>query len=132
MARRTQGKIAVTPRAKVWLEVDGKYVFGLGICRILEAVDETGSIKDAAASVGRSYRHVWSRVKEVERALGIPLVATQVGGGTARRSTLTEPARQLTASYRKMREEIFAVVDQQFTAGIQKAVDQASAAAADR
>lgn len=126
MASRKRRKITVTPRAKVWLEVDGKYVFGLGICRILEAVDETGSIKDAAAVVGKSYRHVWSRIKDVERALGIELVASQVGGGETRRSALTKPARQLATSYRTMREQVFTLVDEQFAADIQQAVDRAS------
>ena len=44
------------PRVKVWLEIDGKYVFGWGICEILQAVREPGSIKDAAAQLGKSYR----------------------------------------------------------------------------
>lgn len=126
MARQRRRRIAVTPRAKVWLEVDGRYVFGLGICRILEAVEETGSIKNAAASVGKSYRHVWSRIKEVEQALGISLVATQVGGGDRRRSTLTEPARQLATSYREMREQVFAVVQEQFSTSIQTIVNKAA------
>ncbi len=37
------------PRVKVWLEIDGEYVFGWGICEILEAVRQAGSIKNAAA-----------------------------------------------------------------------------------
>lgn len=123
MARQKQAQVAVTPRAKVWLEVDGTYIFGLGICRILEAVEETGSIKNAAAAVDKSYRHVWSRIKEVEARLGIVLVETQVGGGDLRRSTLTEPARQLTARYREMRQQVFAIVEEQFTADIQEIVN---------
>lgn len=125
MPREKRHPLAITPRAKIWLEVDGDYVFGLGICRILEAVDETGSIKEAAAGVGKSYRHVWSRIKEVEQKLGIPLVATQVGGGDARRSTLTESARQLASCYRQMRQQVFAVVEEQFSSEIQDIVDQA-------
>lgn len=47
---------------KVWLERDGRYAFGLGMCEILRAVDRTGSIKRAAAELGKSYRHVWGRI----------------------------------------------------------------------
>ena len=132
MARQKHSRIAVTPRAKVWLEVDGKYVFGLGICRILEAVEETGSIKNAAASIGKSYRHVWSRIKEVEQAIGISLVATQVGGSGTRRSALTEPARQLVTSYRELREQVFTLVDEQFSTSIQKIVTEVSKASTAR
>ena len=126
MARRKHSQVTVTPRAKVWLEVDGKYVFGLGICRILEAVQETGSIKSAAASIGKSSRHVWSRIKEVEQAIGLSLVATQVGGSDTRRSALTEPAQQLVASYHDLRAQVFSLVDDQFSTNIQKIVAQAT------
>ncbi len=126
MARRKTLGTTVTPRAKVWLEVDGNYVFGFGICTILQAVDETGSIKNAAESVGKSYRHVWSRIKDVEQALGISLVETQVGGGNSRRSALTEPARQLVAHYQQMREQVFALVDEQFSESLQEIMDQPS------
>ena len=131
MPRQKGRQIEITPRAKVWLEIDDNYVFGLGICRILEAVEETGSIKDAAAAVGKSYRHVWSRIKEVERAIGISLVTTQVGGGDARRSTPTEPARQLMAHYRELRKQVFNLVDVQFSASIQRIVSEAAETSAE-
>lgn len=107
--------VTMIPRAKIWVEVDGDYVFGLGVCRILEAVEETGSIKQAAEVVGKSYRHVWSRIKEVEKRLGFSLVETQVGGATQRRSTLTTPALKLVSQYRAMRQEVFDLVDEKFS-----------------
>lgn len=110
-----RSQLKVTPRAKVWFELDGEYAFGLGICRILEAVEETGAIKSAAASLEKSYRHVWSRIKEVEQTLGLPLVETQVGGSGTRRSTLTQPARELIQQFRELREQVFALVDDRFS-----------------
>ncbi len=64
----------IRPRVKVWLELDDQYVFGFGISEILKAIQETGSIKSAAELLGKSYRHVWARVKKAEQALGEPLV----------------------------------------------------------
>ena len=118
--------IDVTPRAKVWLEVNGTYVFGLGVCRILQAVDQTGSIKEAAVVVGKSYRHVWARIKEVEQRLGIVLVETQVGGGNRRRSTLTEPARELASSYQEIRQQLFEMVEERFGTEIREIINRAS------
>ena len=125
MARRRQTQITVTPRTKVWFEVEGNYVFGLGICCILEAIEKTGSIKAAAEEVGKSYRHVWARLKQAEQALGISLVETQVGGGDSRRSSLTDPAIQLVQRYREMREQVFSIVGEQFSSEIQKIVNDA-------
>lgn len=45
-------------RVKVWLECEDPYTFGLVICEVLQAVDRSGSIKQAARDVGMSYRHV--------------------------------------------------------------------------
>src|SRR5262245_14682060 len=39
------------PRVKVWLECGGAFAFGLGVCEILQAVDRSGSIKQAARDV---------------------------------------------------------------------------------
>ena len=102
------------PRIKVWLEVEGRYAFGFGISEILEAVDRAGSIKQAARDLGKSYRHVWSRVKEAEDALGRPLVETHVGGTGTRRSFLTAEARRLVAGFLALRRRVTQVAEQEF------------------
>jgi molybdate transport system regulatory protein len=104
----------LTPRVKVWLEARGRYAFGLGVSEILQAVDAAGSIKGAAARLGKSYRHVWARVKEAERAAGRPLVETRVGGEGSRRSSLTPEARRLVTNFTAFRGRMFEVVRAEF------------------
>lgn len=104
----------LVPRVKVWLEVDGDYVFGWGICEILSSVAEHGSIKDAAAALGKSYRYVWGRVKEAEQALDTPLVECRVGGHADGRSELSELARALVSDFREFRERVTSVASQEF------------------
>lgn len=111
---RKQAARCPAARAKVWLELEGEYVFGLGIADILRAVGATGSIKAAARETGKSYRHVWSRIKAVEGRLGVRLVATQVGGGDARRSELTESARVLIEEFDRLRGRVFELVEREF------------------
>lgn len=105
----------ITPRVKVWLEHDGRYVFGYGISEILKAVERAGSIKAAAESLGKSYRYVWGRVKKAERALGERLVETRVGGKGAGRSSLTERAKRLVADFDAMRQRMFDVAEGEFS-----------------
>ena len=115
MAKKSRPTHApLAPRAKVWIECDGEYVFGHGICQILEAVEQTGNIKHAAEQLGKSYRYVWSRIKEAERALGQSLVEARVGGADAQRSTLTPLAQQLIAQFRALRARVLEVVEQEF------------------
>lgn len=102
------------PRIKVWLEHGDGYAFGLGLSEILSAVDETGSIKEASARIGKSYRHVWSRVKEAEQTLGRRLVETRVGGAGRQRSELTDEARALVSGFSALRTRVREFAEQEF------------------
>ena len=110
-ARKTK---RLTPRVKVWLEVDGRYGFGFGVSEILQAVERTGSIKQAADELGKSYRYVWGRIKDAENVSGQSLVETRVGGQGTQRSVLTEPAKQLVADFLAMRDRMIQVMEQEF------------------
>ena len=112
--RPRQTTRSMKPRVKVWLEIDGEYVFGHRLSLILTAVDSAGSIKAAAKSLHRSYRHIWSRIKEAEEALGEPLVETRVGGSGTGRSSLTARATQLVANYNALRQKMFDLAQREF------------------
>jgi molybdate transport repressor ModE-like protein len=104
---------ALKPRVKVWFETEGGFSFGSGLIAILQAVDQAGSIKQAATDLGQSYRHVWGRIKTAEQALGAPLVETQVGGQGTQRSGLTDRARQLIAEFLTLRARMIQVMDEE-------------------
>ena len=114
--RRHRGRRRrLAPRVKVWLEMDGQYVFGFGLSEILKAVEATGSIKAAAHRLGKSYRYIWGRIKEAEAALGEPLVETRVGGTGTSRSSLTERAGRLVGEYDALRRRMLEVVEEEFS-----------------
>jgi len=106
--------IRFTPRIKVWLETDGEYVFGFGVCEILQAVDRTGSIKQAAVELGKSYRYIWGRIKEAEQRLGQSLVETHVGGKGTQRSFLTPIAWHLVRNFLAMRGRMYELVREEY------------------
>jgi molybdate transport system regulatory protein len=111
--RRSKKRLALVPRVKVWLETEGRYAFGFGLSEILRAVDRAGSIKQAANDLGKSYRYVWGRIKEAERALGQQLVETRVGGKESQRSFLTPMARHLVDNFLAVRRRMIKVVEQE-------------------
>ncbi len=110
----------ITPRVKVWLEIDGDYVFGQGLAEILTAVQTQGSLKEAAKRLDKSYRYVWGRVKEAEQALGKTLVDARVGGQGTNRSFLTEDAVRLLADFSALRSRMLAMVEQEFSTRFRK------------
>lgn len=112
--KTSRRRAVLVPRVKVWLELDGEYVFGWGIAEILSAVAETGSIKEAAAKVGKSYRHVWHRIKEAEEALGESLVEARVGGAGVQRSELSPLAKTWLENFLALRDRVKLLVQSEF------------------
>jgi len=102
-----QGQPLLRPRIKVWMQGEDGFGFGSRFVAILEAVDRTGSIKHAAAELGWSYRHVWSRIKRAEGALGCTLVTTKLGGQGKDRSELTPDARRIVSRFHELRTRLF-------------------------
>ena len=101
-------------RVKVWLEDEhGNAVFGEGRKKILELVEEKGSLAEAAKELKMSYRAVWGKIHTTEKRLGTKLVTTQVGarkGG----SQLTPKAQELLRAYNELTMLITAKTDRLF------------------
>ena len=124
VAKSKNASPALRFRAKIWLEVAGDSVFCHGLRQMLLAVETTGSIKAAAAQIGRSYRFVWARIKSAEQALGATLVKTQVGGTGTRRSELTAVARNLVATFDDLQQRIIELTSEAFEKRIQPTLGQ--------
>jgi len=65
---------------KVWLEKEGKVIFGHGRRTLLAAIMEFHSLHAAAKKLNMSYRAAWGRLKASEERLGIKLVESHAGG----------------------------------------------------
>ncbi len=91
------------PRAKVWVERDGKLVLSDYRVRLLSLIDETGSLAEAAARMTLSYRRAWGKVREIEANLGVKLVESAAGGAGGGGSRLTAEGRRYIAMYQRFR-----------------------------
>lgn len=87
------------PRAKLWVERDGKIVLSAYRVRLLRLVEETGSLSEAAQRMGLSYRRAWGKVKEIEQNLGVPLLESSAGGAGGGGSRLSTEGRRLVEAY---------------------------------
>lgn len=93
-------------KCRIWMEQDGKPVFGDGRVRLLEAIADTGSLAAAARTLRMPYRTAWQHVNLMERAYGRPLVERHPGGPTGGVCRLTKAGRDLLAAYREFREGV--------------------------
>ena len=73
--------------------------------RLLEAIDKTGSISQAAKAVPLSYKAAWDAVDDMNNVAPEPLVNRSAGGRHGGGTELTAFARRLIAFYRALEQE---------------------------
>jgi len=93
------------PRAKtslhLRLDFGGERSLGPGKVRLLELIDETGSISAAGRALKMSYRQAWLLIDELNRMFREPLVTSQIGGGGGG-AALTKAGASVIRHYRDM------------------------------
>lgn len=106
--------VDVMPRASVWFERRGIHLIGDREASLLEAIERTRSIKEAAVAAGVSYRTAWSCLQAMEKTLGKPVVSSRAGGPGGGATTLTDDTRELLRLYNEVRRRVAAQVEQEF------------------
>ena len=91
------------PKIKVWVRFGDDLKFGDGRARLLELIDERGSLQRAAAELEMSYRNAWGYLRELEHAAGFKFVERVPGGGPRGGMRLTRQAKAFLERYWKFR-----------------------------
>jgi molybdate transport system regulatory protein len=77
-------------------------LLGPGKGKLLEAIEEAGSISGAARAMGMSYKRAWDLVSDLNKLFTEPAVVTSFGGPKGGGASLTEFGREVLAHYRHM------------------------------
>lgn len=89
-------------RSRQWLEdSNGNIIMGEGRQKILELIEETGSINQTAKQMKMSYRGVWGKIKATEEHFNTKIVLTEKRHG----SRLTEDGERLLEDYARLKKE---------------------------
>ncbi len=89
-------------KSRQWLEDShGNIIMGEGRQRILELIERTGSINQAAKLMRMSYRGVWGKIKATEEHVNKRIVLTE----KRHDSRLTEDGKRLLANYARLKKE---------------------------
>lgn len=98
---------------KLWLDYRGR-AFGDGPARLLDGVQQSGSLRKAAQDLGMSYNKAWRILHAAEQRLGFPLLDRSVGGTAGGGSQLTAEAQDLLRRYRALAAEVAEVTQAAF------------------
>jgi molybdate transport system regulatory protein len=103
-------------RLTIRIDLDDETALGPGKARLLELIDAEGSIRGAASAMGMSYRRAWLLVKDIEAAIGAPVIAAETGGLKGGGTTLTELGRSVVVRYRNIEARAARSVDAELRA----------------
>jgi molybdate transport system regulatory protein len=98
----TSLKIKMLPRLR--LVIGNRHVLGPGMAEILQRIEQTGSLRQAALSMKMSYMKGWLLVKKMNQAFRLPLVQVNRGGSQGGGTQLTPTGKKVLGLYRQMHE----------------------------
>jgi molybdate transport system regulatory protein len=80
----------------------GEGAIGPGKVRLLEMIDEKGSIRAAASAMKVSYRRAWLMLKDTERVFGAAVLESRRGGARGGGTALNRLGRGIVRHYRAL------------------------------
>ena len=78
--------------------------FGEGPCRLLHAIEQTGSLRAAAQSMQMAYTKALGLVRHAAQVLGFALTERKIGGKGGGGSVLTDEAKEFLYRYEQYRD----------------------------
>jgi molybdate transport system regulatory protein len=98
-------------RYSQWIvDADNNIIIGEGRARILEHIDQTGSMNQAARLMRMSYKAVWSKIKATEKHMNTCIVHTDRKEG----SRLSKNGKDLLRKYKQLKARCISADDQIF------------------
>jgi molybdate transport system regulatory protein len=108
---RKSGSYKVT--GTLWIECNEDRFFGPGRVELLERIDQSGSINQAAKQMRMSYKKAWDMITILNTQSKIPLVILHVGGEKGGGAEITDDARTLIAYHRLLRKRFAAFLEKE-------------------
>ena len=105
-----QKSAAPLPRLSLRIDLDDEGRIGPGKIRLLENIQQFGSISAAGRAMDMSYKRAWDLVDEINRICNQPAVERQTGGKNGGGAALTPFGLSLVARYRKIERDAASAV----------------------
>ena len=102
------------PTLTLRVDLGSGRALGPGKIRLLEAIEETGSISQAGRKLGMSYRRAWLLVNDMNNCFRDVVIEAQPGGAHGGGTTLTAFGQKLVERYRAVEAEALILTKKHF------------------
>jgi len=93
-----------SPSIRLRIDLSPDSALGPGKIALLEHIETTGSLSQAARELGMSYRRAWLLLDDVNRMFTDPATTASVGGSGGGGAQLTDLGRAIVKAYREIEE----------------------------
>ncbi len=100
----------VTVRLRVDIGPDCS--IGPGKIALLEQIERSGSLSEAARILKMSYRRAWLLLEDLNRTLGQPVTTASVGGAGGGGARITPFGRHVIVAFREIENAVISVATQ--------------------
>jgi molybdate transport system regulatory protein len=100
---KKQPKLVIEPRFRI--TCGRQFAFGPGKATLMEHIEKTGSIAEAAKAMNMSYMRAWKLVKNLNSGGALPLVETARGGRQRGGAKLTKTGGLVLQLYREIENQ---------------------------
>lgn len=117
--KRTVEKVKGDPgnhfwlNGRIWIDRGEDAFLGEGKVQLLQAIDELGSLRQAAASMNMSYKKAWLSIRKMNDAADQPIVLLSRGGKEGGKAELTAYAHDILEKYVLLTEAFRSFLDKQ-------------------
>ena len=110
-------------RTKVWFTIGKRHAFGAGLARLLENIEQYGTLSRSARETGISYRIAWNLLNTAESHLRKRLIVKYPGGVGGGRSELSQNGKRLLKAFRHLNRDVARYADSRLSELLEKETD---------
>lgn len=100
-------------KSRIWIESDKRIFLGVGRIRLLEQIQQDGSINKACKSLNMSYKKAWKLVDEMNAVSKTPVVEKASGGSGGGGTIVTPFGIEMIQKFRSLEQKAIAFFDDQ-------------------
>lgn len=90
---------------RIWIDDEDEKVLGKGRVELLERIQASGSIRQAALQMKMSYKQAWDMINHMNTHFSSPVVISQRGGKGGGKAIVTEHGQYVIAQFHQLQQK---------------------------